>query len=180
MAGQQKAHSLGRREAVSEKRSTLGGAKLRPGESTTHGYSLSTTLPAQVDTLVDDEFDLDIRLGRSGGLGLAGLPGRIAPGVRPYRMDYGEADESQAYTCDNTCGNTCANTCGDTCNTCQGYTCETCDYTCANTCANTCAYTCADTCGPTCRDTCITCATQCATQCATCPETACWTCNCPS
>ena len=195
MAGQQNAQSLGRGEADSEQRGPSGGMKLRPGESTAHGYSPGSALLGQVDTLVEDEFDLDIRLGQSGGLGLVGLPGRIAPGVRPYRMDYGEADESQAPTCYNTCGNTCGNTCADTCSTCRGYTCETCDYTCANTCGNTCrgytcetcSYTCGNTCGNTCGDTCkvtcgntcFTCATQCATRCDTCPETQCFTCKCP-
>jgi hypothetical protein len=135
---------------------------------------------------VDDEFDLDIRLGASGWSMPSSHPGEAmyAPG--------NEGEERQAAiktngACPPT-GDTCKTcvTCGaqtcETCHTCAAQnTCHTCETACAQHTCETCQTKCGqDTC-QTCKAdaTCVTCKTQCEqATCATCKgDATCQTCE---
>ena len=113
----------------------------------------TTTWQVKAEALVADEFDLDIRLvERRSSRGLSGPVGLIAPGTG-LRVMQNADPETELYTCKGYTCVTCPQTvCDGTCETCK--TCVTCE-------------------------TCITCDT-CATQCDTCPQTNCFTCDCPS
>ncbi len=173
MAEGQKGHSRKGGEPDSAQRGSWASTKAPGGEVATLSHALTTAPGAQAETLVDDEFDLDIRLRKLSSFGPSGPAGRVAPGVRPYKM----ADASNRYTCHGyTCDTRPHTVCDAPCNTEGMITCETCHTHC-NTCDPTCPATC-ETCVSC--ETCVTCATQCATYCDTCPQTNCWTCDCPS
>jgi hypothetical protein len=75
-------------------------------------YVLATARETQDSTLVDAEFDLDIRLRQIDSRRSSGLVGPLAPGVRPYRMEDDANDDTKLYTCK---GYTCpASTCPHT------------------------------------------------------------------
>lgn len=130
---------------------------------------------------VDDEFDLDIRLGASGWSMPSGMH---APDEAMYApgQEGGERQASPIKT-NGACGPTLA-TC-KTCVTCEGKTCETCatcagEHTC-QTCHTQCGQNTCQTCkaDATCAGTCQTCATQCEQNtCQTCKNDAtCQTCQ---
>jgi hypothetical protein len=140
-----------------------------------------------------DEFDLDIRLGPSGGGRRAGaLP--IPPpetweaecpgdtwGCSPVTFGCGTGRTDCVCPTDNTCRTDCnqatCNTCFATCNTCNtqcgqatcGATCQTCNTRCGQATCNTCNTRCGQATCATCRTkcnqaTCDTCGLQCPTN----------------
>jgi hypothetical protein len=154
---------------------SLGGTRICVKKGADLDYTRTTARKVQAEELAGDEFDLDIRLGRGGGV----------RALREARDTFGATcdaqcpgptrDENTCFTCQTRCGDTCFRTCRDTCRT----NCATCVDTCPRTQCDTCPRTACDTCRTcdTCRRTqCETCVT-CATQCDTCPRTACNTCN---
>ena len=127
---------------------SLGGTQVfvRKGAKVTTTRTVSHTSEAG-----DDDFDLDIRLGRSDQLRAQGVGSQATcaaecPGG-------GTGDENTCLTCVS-CGGSCRPTCFDTCRT----LCDTCRTFCDS--CHTCLV------GDTCR-TCETCRTECGT-CLTC------------
>jgi hypothetical protein len=157
----------------------LGGTRLSVRESA----RIMTSRAASGTQEVDDEFDLDIRLGASGWSMPGGAPdeGFYAPGYEGEEKQgaiktNGACPTDTCKTCV-TCGATCATCAGEnTCHTCQTrcnqHTCQTCQ-TCPG--ENTC-----QTCkGEATCQTCQTCNTQCQQNtCQTCKgEVTCQTCQ---
>jgi hypothetical protein len=146
--------------------------------------------PAGLD-LLDDEFDLDVRLGElTYGTRFIPFDAQTDPvGLPTAGLGAGETCNTQNNTCPITCAGhntcpetqcaTCPETCPETCpDTCVVSCFGTCDNTCPETCPDTCIDTCPGSCGGTCENTCPdTCGETCPNTCGeTCPNT-CETCD---
>jgi len=164
---------------------SLGGTRICVRKGAELDYSRTTAQKVQAEELVQDEFDLDIRLGQRGISGGGGQEGPVPITETRPRTVCETCRVTLCDTCANTCaGNTCPRTqCGPTCigNTCPrtqcGPTCATCPQTqCGATC-DTCPRTYCDTCPRTLCGTCRTCFDTCEpTWCPTGRETMCNTC----
>ncbi len=159
---------------------SLGGTQVfvRKGAKVTTTRTVSRTSEAG-----EDDFDLDIRLGKTTGRALLPAPCFGTEAGTTCAAECGGGGTGDADTCFTcrSCGDTCFRTCRDTCrtqcDTCPGDTCRTCN-TCQTQCGQTCN-TCRTRCGQaTCQATCQTCQTRCnqATCQPTCRAT-CDTCN---
>lgn len=148
---------------------SLGGTRICVKKGATLDYSRTTARKVQAEELTQDEFDLDIQLGRRGLLGGAGQEAALNYiETRPYTI-CGTCGQGECETIPRTlCGGTCPRTqCGTTCPVTQ---CNTCYNTCPGTQCPTCN-TCGQiTCGPICMTRPIT---LCEPDCPTRPRTRC-------
>jgi hypothetical protein len=175
---------------------SLGGTRiyLKKGAEVTTTRTVSQTHKAGVE----DEFDLDIRLGAAG---LAPLQCVGTASGTTCAAECGSPATGFGNTCFTcvSCGDTCFRTC-NTCRTDCGLTCDTCAATCT-TCRTQCGQATCQTCQTKCQQatcrTCQTCQTQCGqatcqtcrtkcgqatcqtcrTACDTCPDDTCQACT---